>query len=172
MTDAIKMATKRKRHEVTSKVKYEALKELEKGRPNKDAANQFGIPGSTLATWKKKSLKLSEIHHWNDKEWKLEHTKSQMKPCWSGLHQCVVTTFQSMVLFFWRKLMNLLRPSIKMVLQHQTDGWEARRKGKWYLPCVLICNSNQNNIRWITTFFIFSLDMALLRCLWGVRKGC
>ena len=63
MTDAIKMATKRKRHEVTSKVKYEALKEVEKGRPNKDAANQFGIPGSTLATWKKKSLKLSEIHH-------------------------------------------------------------------------------------------------------------
>ena len=57
------MATKRKHHEVTLKVKYEALKELEKGRPNKDAANQFGIPGSTLATWKKKSLKLSEIHH-------------------------------------------------------------------------------------------------------------
>ena len=53
MTDAIKMATKRKRHEVTSKVKYEALKELEKGRPNKDVANQFSIPGSTLATWKK-----------------------------------------------------------------------------------------------------------------------
>ena len=36
----------------------------------------------------------------------------------SGLHQCVVTTFQSMVLFFWRKLMNLLRSSIKMTLQH------------------------------------------------------
>ena len=27
---------------------------------------------------------------------------------------------------------------------------------------VLICNSNQNNVRWVTTFFIFSLDMALL----------
>ena len=35
MADAIKMATKRKHHEVTLKVKYEALKELEKGRPNK-----------------------------------------------------------------------------------------------------------------------------------------
>ena len=46
------MATKRKNHEVTLKVKYEALKELEKGRPNKDIANQFNIPESTLATWK------------------------------------------------------------------------------------------------------------------------
>ena len=30
MADAIKMATKRKHHEVTLKVKYEALKELER----------------------------------------------------------------------------------------------------------------------------------------------
>ena len=66
MADAIKMATKRKHHEVTLKVQYEALKELEKGRPNKGFANQFGIPGSTLATWKKtekKPLKLFKIHH-------------------------------------------------------------------------------------------------------------
>ena len=52
------MATKRKHNEVTLKVKYEALKELEKGRPNKDVANQFGIPGSTLATWKKSKEKI------------------------------------------------------------------------------------------------------------------
>ena len=50
MADAIKMATKRKHHEVTLKVKYKALKELEKDRPNKNVANQFSIPGSTLAT--------------------------------------------------------------------------------------------------------------------------
>ena len=43
---------------VTLKGKYEALKELEKGRPNKDVANQFGIPGSTLATWKKNKEKI------------------------------------------------------------------------------------------------------------------
>ena len=54
MADAIKMATKRKHHEVTLKVKYEALKELEKGIPNKGIANQFSIPGSTLATWKRR----------------------------------------------------------------------------------------------------------------------
>ena len=53
VADAIKMATKRKHHEVTLKVKYETLKELEKGRPNKDVANQYSIPGSTLATRKK-----------------------------------------------------------------------------------------------------------------------
>ena len=60
MADAIKMATKRKHHEVTLKVKYEALKELEKGRSNKDVANQFSIPGSTLATWKKRNENIFE----------------------------------------------------------------------------------------------------------------
>ena len=70
MADAIKMATKRKHHEVTLKVKYETLKELEKGRPNKDVANQYSIPGSTNTVFlllgrktKKKSLKLFKIHH-------------------------------------------------------------------------------------------------------------
>ena len=52
------MATKRKHNEVTLKVKYEVLKELKKGKPNKDIANQFSIPSSTLAIWKetKKNL--------------------------------------------------------------------------------------------------------------------
>ena len=52
VADATKMATKTKHHEVILKVKYEALKELEKGRPNKVVANNFSIPGSTLAAWK------------------------------------------------------------------------------------------------------------------------
>ena len=52
------MATERKHHEGTLKVKYEALKELEKGVTNKDVANKFSIPGSTLATWKKKKKNL------------------------------------------------------------------------------------------------------------------
>ena len=34
-----------------------SIKKLEKGRPDEDAANQFSIPGSTLATWKKKQRK-------------------------------------------------------------------------------------------------------------------
>ena len=52
------MALKRKHREVTLKVKYKALKELENGRPNKDVANQFCVPGSTLATWKKNKEKI------------------------------------------------------------------------------------------------------------------
>ena len=58
MADTNKMAAKRKHNEVTLKVKYNALKELEKGRPNKDVANQFSIPGSTLDTWKKNKKKI------------------------------------------------------------------------------------------------------------------
>ena len=61
------------------KVKNEALKEFEKGMPSKGVAKQFSIPGSTFATWKKNKENIFEafqIHHWNDKEWKLEHTKS------------------------------------------------------------------------------------------------
>ena len=60
MADAIKIDTKRKHHELTLKVNYEALKELEKGRPNKDVANQLSIVGSTLATWKKSEEKIFE----------------------------------------------------------------------------------------------------------------
>ena len=63
MADTTKIATKRKHHKVTLKVKYEALKELEKSRPNKDVANQFSIPGSTLATWKKNTERIFEAFH-------------------------------------------------------------------------------------------------------------
>ena len=45
---------------MTLKVKYKALKELEKDRPSKDVANQFSIPGSTLGTWKKSKEKIFE----------------------------------------------------------------------------------------------------------------
>ena len=60
VADATKMATKRKHHEVTLKVKYEVLKELENGRPNKDVAKQFIIPVSTLAAWKENKEKIFE----------------------------------------------------------------------------------------------------------------
>ena len=52
------MAPKRRHHKVTLKKKYKALKEPEKGRPNKDVANQFSISGNTLATWKKSKEKV------------------------------------------------------------------------------------------------------------------
>ena len=53
-----KIATKRKHQGVTLKVKCEASKELEKGRQNKHVAKQYGIPGSTLATWKKNKKRI------------------------------------------------------------------------------------------------------------------
>ena len=45
------MTTKRKHDEVTLKTRYEALKEFDKNRPNKEAAIQFNVPRSTLSTW-------------------------------------------------------------------------------------------------------------------------
>ena len=66
MADPTKIATKRKHHEGTLKVKYEALKEFEKGMPSKGVAKQFSIPGSTFATWKKNKENIFEafqIHH-------------------------------------------------------------------------------------------------------------
>ena len=112
------MATKRKHHEVTLKVKYEALKELEKGRPNKGVANQFSIPGSTLATWKKNKEKIFEA--FQNSSLKRQRVKTGIYE--KLIEALLVTTFQSMVLFFWRKLINLLRPSIITTLQHRTDG--------------------------------------------------
>ena len=37
----VRMDTKRKHNEVTSKTKYEALKELDKNRPNKEVAIKY-----------------------------------------------------------------------------------------------------------------------------------
>ena len=86
--------------------------------------NQFNIPGSTLATWKNNKEKIFEA--FQNSSLKRQRVKTwiykKLLPCWSCLHQCVVATFQSVVLFFWRKLMNLLRPSITTILQHRTDG--------------------------------------------------
>ena len=45
-----RMTTKRKYNEVTLKTKYEALKEFDKNRPNKEVAIQFNVPRSALST--------------------------------------------------------------------------------------------------------------------------
>ena len=46
-----RITTKRKHNEVTLKTKYEALKEFDKNRPNKEAAIQFNVRRSTHSTW-------------------------------------------------------------------------------------------------------------------------
>ena len=56
------VSTKRQRTEKSMKVKYEALKELEKGVPHKDVAARFGVPKNTLSTWKKNKAKIIESY--------------------------------------------------------------------------------------------------------------
>ena len=95
VADATKKATK-KHHEVTLKLKHEALKELEKGRPNKGALNQFSIPGSIFGTWKKNKEKIFEAFQNSSLKRQIVKTRTYKK-----LNEALlVTTFQSMVLFF------------------------------------------------------------------------
>ena len=49
--------TKRKSENKSCKLKYKALQKLEKGSTLKDVAAQFGVPSSTLSTWKKTKRK-------------------------------------------------------------------------------------------------------------------
>ena len=128
VADATKMATKRKLHEVALKVKCEALKELEKGRRNKGVTNQFGISGSTFATWKKNKEQIFKA---------LQNSSLKRRWVKTGTYNeaLFLTTFQSMVLFFWRKLMSLLRLSITTILQYRTDGFS---NGCSSLACTIL----------------------------------
>ena len=54
------VATKRRAENKSYKIKYKALKELEKGTPHKDVASLFGVPKNTLSTWKKNKDKIFE----------------------------------------------------------------------------------------------------------------
>ena len=61
-----RMTTKRKHNEVTLKIKYKALKEFVKNRPNNEVVIQFSVPGSTISTWKQP---ISTIACWIDCFW-------------------------------------------------------------------------------------------------------
>ena len=50
--------TKRKSENKSCKLKYKALQKLEKGSTLKDVAAQFGVPSSTLSTWRKNKEKI------------------------------------------------------------------------------------------------------------------
>ena len=52
---------KQRRTDKSYKIKYKALKELDKGTPHKkDVARMFEVPKSTLSTWKKHKEKIYE----------------------------------------------------------------------------------------------------------------
>ena len=58
------MATLKHSHNKTSmKNKYDALKELEKGVPQKEVALHFGVQKNTLSTWKRNKTKIEEVYH-------------------------------------------------------------------------------------------------------------
>ena len=123
---------------VESKVRK--ITKIWKGRSNKDVSNQFSVPGSTISTCKKNKEKIFEVFQTSSLKLQTQETRTHEKlnEALMKWFPCVVTTFQLMVLFFWRKFMNLLKPSNITILQHRLDGW--------YFPWVLICSSNQNNV--------------------------
>ena len=56
-------AAKRRAENKSYKIKYKALKELEKGTPHKDVASLFGVPKNTLSTWKKNKEKIFQMYN-------------------------------------------------------------------------------------------------------------
>ena len=83
---------------------------------------KFSIPGSTLATRKNNKEKIFEAFQNSSLKWQRVKTWIYKK-----LNENFLKWFTSMrgsniPNIFWRKLMNLLRPSITMILQHRTDG--------------------------------------------------
>ena len=54
---------KRSHNETSMKNKYDALKELEKGVPQKEVALRFAVQKSTLSTWKRNKTKIEEAYH-------------------------------------------------------------------------------------------------------------
>ena len=57
------VTTKRQSENKSYKIKYKALKELEKGIPHKDVASLVGVPKDTLSTWKKNKDKVFEKYN-------------------------------------------------------------------------------------------------------------
>ena len=57
------VTTKRQSENKSYKIKYKALKELEKGIPHKDVASLFGVAKNTLSTWKKNKDKIFEKYN-------------------------------------------------------------------------------------------------------------
>ena len=53
---------KQRRIDKSCKIKYKALKELEKGIAHKDVAQMFQVPKNTLPTWKKNKEKIYKCY--------------------------------------------------------------------------------------------------------------
>ena len=53
-------SSKQRRIDKSCKIKYKALKELEKGTPHKDVSRMFEVTKNTLSMWKKHKEKIYE----------------------------------------------------------------------------------------------------------------
>ena len=53
-------SSKQQRYDKSYKIKYKALKEIEKGTPRRDVPRMFEVPKNTLSTWKKNKEKIYE----------------------------------------------------------------------------------------------------------------
>ena len=57
------VATKHPAENKSNKIKYNALKELEKETPHKDVDSLYGVPKNTSSTWKKNKDKIFEKYN-------------------------------------------------------------------------------------------------------------
>ena len=75
------VAQKRKHVHKTLQEKCQALKDIEKGLPNKDVATKYGVPKNTISTWMKDKDKMFR---------KRTKCKTSKAPRWSsrGIRRC------------------------------------------------------------------------------------
>ena len=80
------VATKHRAENKSYKIKYKALKELEKGTPQRDVASLFGVPKNALSTWKKSKDKIFEKYNSGliSKRVKPKSTRNLKKLCING----------------------------------------------------------------------------------------
>ena len=142
---------------MTLKIKYEALEEFEKGRPNKGVASQFSIPGSILATWKNNKEKIFEVFQNSSlkrqrlKTWIYEKLNEALLKWFTSIHGSNIPISGPILL---EKAMNLLRPSITAILQHRTDGcWKGCSSLAWTIlyivkkhPLLIFSKCGWNNL--------------------------
>ena len=102
------VATKHRAENKSYKIKYKALKELEKGTPHKDVASLFGVPKNTLSTWKKNKDKIFEKYNsgliW--KRVKQEKYEDSTKLCINSSLFYEVKMFQSVDQFSRKRVLN------------------------------------------------------------------
>ena len=125
-------SSKQRRIDKSYKIKYKALKELEKGTPHKDVARMFEVPKNTLSTWKKHKEKIYENY-----EKGLGATR--VKP---EKYEAVNKAVMKWLLIMRSKNIPINGPMFKEKVQefaeqlnledfHTSDGWQEKLKKRY-----------------------------------------